>query len=594
VRLESFEKEGKVLAKQHSDMLATVRKSKGEMKARDASIELLTATKTAQVAQIADLQGRLAAAEGSATTAGKSLGAMQVASQASADKLTRLELELAAKHDEVASGRRALEQAWEAAKVAKRELAAARATTEGLQSKLEGYSGKLKETTDSQRDVESREAMLKANNTQLQESMQRHMTESGQREGRLREELRDMRQRWQEVVAARESLAGELSSSSAPLLAQISKLQETLRAKAEAWSGVESSLSERALRAESTLSVAEERRNLAEEARSAAVMQLTAQTLRLEDARTDLAAFQAQVEGAKAAEAGAMARVTELESRMTAELTRRAALERGVSDLEGTNRRMLSELKEAEEAHTRLHSVLSETEQERDEWKQQTLELQGDINLRRISSDGAFTPLVKGGAHGNGDNTRHTKTKSRVHTRQGVTPYNDTSADSMYGENSGNTCDDSDPELSALESRDIGSATALKSLRGPEVLPSGELSYAASMRLEQAVRRREEEIDELASKVRTLETSREALLKEVTFLSSRNAQLEEELEKAAPLSETLRQAKHSQNLLLLMVGEKEEEIESLRGDIADVKDLYREQLNAMVEAQVARNGGGVD
>lgn len=124
------------------------------------------------------------------------------------------------------------------------------------------------------RDVEQREAILKATSKQLQDSLQRQMSEFTIREERyhiwfyyfsfkacnfqavsndccrLREELNEMRKRWQEAVSSRENLTTELSSSTAPLLRQISQLQETLQNKTTAWQSVESSLSESAFKAE--------------------------------------------------------------------------------------------------------------------------------------------------------------------------------------------------------------------------------------------------------------------------------------------------------------------------------------------------------
>ena len=115
-----------------------------------------------------------------------------------------------------------------------------------------------------------------------------------------------------------------------------------------------------------------------------------------------------------------------------------------------------------------------------------------------------------------------------------------------------------------------------------ERLPSGEVSFAANVRLEKMLRMREEEINDLSNKVRQLENAREALLKEVTFLSSRNAQLEEEAEGVSGLKAALDKSKTQQNLLLLMLGEKDEEIEAAHSDMKEVKLLYRAQLDALL------------
>jgi hypothetical protein len=60
--------------------------------------------------------------------------------------------------------------------------------------------------------------VLRATSKQLQESLQRQMQEAAIREERLREEISEMRQRWQEAVSSRESLTAELGNASTPLV----------------------------------------------------------------------------------------------------------------------------------------------------------------------------------------------------------------------------------------------------------------------------------------------------------------------------------------------------------------------------------------
>ena len=100
---------------------------------------------------------------------------------------------------------------------------------------------------------------------------------------------------------------------------------------------------------------------------------------------------------------------------------------------------------------------------------------------------------------------------------------------------------------------------------------------------------REEEINDLSNKVRQLENAREALLKEVTYLSSRNAKLEEDAEGLPRLQSELEKSKKQQNLLLLMLGEKDEEIEAAHSDMQEVKVLYRAQLDALLAEKLPQH-----
>ncbi len=540
-KLEAFEQEGRVLAKKHSDMLQTVRKYKGEMKSKDTEIAKLTADKEGLTKTIADLNERLGSAESQTSSTNKSLSAMQAASQASTDKVARLEVELAAKLEELGSAKKALESAWDDVKESKREMAVLRAELEELQRQLGEGTNRLKETDDIKRDVESREAMLRASNAQLQESMQRQMNESTSREERLRDEVGEMRKRWQEAITSREALASEMTSSTQPLLGQISKLQETLRLKGESWHGVESSLSERALRAESALEVAEQKKGIAEDQLATSTAQLESVQRQLQDAQDKVNMLSRQVDKLKHTESISAERVEAAEAKLGLEQAQSRSLQASVRDLEARYEVKLQEAKVAAD-------LLSKAQEE-------TIENLGrEKNLLReeMSSIREQTPPLSTGE----------------------------SSTSM------SSVDKLAPSSPALAAIDLDRHTHVGStpIKGfvQERLPSGEVSFAANVRLEKMLRMREEEINDMSNKVRQLENAREALLKEVTFLSSRNAQLEEEADGVSGLKAELEKSKKQQSLLLLMVGEKDEEIEAAHSDMKEVKLLYRAQLDALL------------
>merc|ERR1719487_221544 len=111
------------------------------------------------------------------------------------------------------------------------------------------------------RDLEQKEAVLRAINKHLQESLQRCMSEASSREESLKEDLRDMRKRWQEAVAHREQLASDVGESTKPLLNQISSLQDALRQKEKHWHEIERNLSTKLQTAEDMLSSESNRRS---------------------------------------------------------------------------------------------------------------------------------------------------------------------------------------------------------------------------------------------------------------------------------------------------------------------------------------------
>ena len=77
--------------------------------------------------------------------------------------------------------------------------------------------------------------------------------------------------------------------------------------------------------------------------------------------------------------------------------------------------------------------------------------------------------------------------------------------------------------------------------------------------------------------------SRNALLEEVSYLSMRNSQLEESCRMMPQIKINLEQYKKQADVLLLMLGEKEEEMEGLISDMKEIKYLYSHQIEELLE-----------
>jgi chromosome segregation ATPase len=113
-------------------------------------------------------------------------------------------------------------------------------------------------------------------------------------------------------------------------------------------------------------------------------------------------------------------------------------------------------------------------------------------------------------------------------------------------------------------------------------------TFAAQMRSNQALRHKSDEMAAMGAQVSQLERARRALLEEVTALSARNAQLEDACAGVPALQDALRQARHRSDVLLQLVGEKEEEVEAAQADMREVKALYRGQMDALLEVSLGR------
>jgi hypothetical protein len=333
-RLAAFEQEGQSLSKKQSEMEKVVRTTKAEVKKRDTEIAKLKESKEQLVKAIEEMQDLVRKNEQEASSATKSLSAMQAVSQASTDKLSRLEGDIGSKAEELASQRRAMEAAWAEINESKRVVAELRADRDDLRRQIGLGTSKVMETESSRRDIEQREAVLRATNKQLQDSLQRQMQESGLREERLRDEVGEMRKRWQEAVTSRETLSSELGSATAPLMRQISSMQDSIRSKSESWQAVEASLSERALRAESVAEIAEHRKLLLEEQMSELKLQVGLLTTRLQDSTSAAQTAESALEKLQKLEASSAERVLELESLLALEVGQKQSLQSSLRELE--------------------------------------------------------------------------------------------------------------------------------------------------------------------------------------------------------------------------------------------------------------------
>lgn len=332
-----------------------VRKTKSEFKAKDNEIAKLTETSSTLEKQVMVLKEDIQRHTGEVTVANKSLSAMQAVSQASTDKISKVENELVAKVAELTNTKNALEQAWTEAKSVKRILNEHKATIDDLQRQLgEGHTA-LQETDSSVRDMESRESMLRATTSQLQDTLQRQMNESTAREERLREEVGEMRKRWQEAIVSREALSTDMNATTQPLMKQIGHLQETLRAKSESWSTVESTLSERALRAESAYEVAEQKKILAEEQATLLKHQLAKIQLLYDDCSEKLRQAIDVQNTLRASEGGLKTALEEVQTKVNAYDIERSNLQNSTRELEIRYEKELFEEKALYEQAVREH-----------------------------------------------------------------------------------------------------------------------------------------------------------------------------------------------------------------------------------------------
>jgi hypothetical protein len=88
--------------------------------------------------------------------------------------------------------------------------------------------------------------------------------------------------------------------------------------------------------------------------------------------------------------------------------------------------------------------------------------------------------------------------------------------------------------------------------------------------------------------------SRNSLLEEVSYLSSKSMEYEEKMKAYPSLANDFNKLKDQNNTLLLLLGEKEEELEGLVEDMKDVKYLYRNEIESLMIRMNGSNSIGND
>jgi len=93
---------------------------------------------------------------------------------------------------------------------------------------------------------------------------------------------------------------------------------------------------------------------------------------------------------------------------------------------------------------------------------------------------------------------------------------------------------------------------------------------------------REGEISQLRSEIGQLERTRESMARELVNLSNQNDDLLEVKVQHEALQAQFQELNVRHSSLLQMYGEKEEQVQELRLDLLDVKDMYKSQIDTLL------------
>ncbi|XVF74566.1 hypothetical protein PTKIN_Ptkin13bG0120000 [Pterospermum kingtungense] len=396
------------------------------------------------------------------------------------------------------------------------------------------------------REAEEREAMLVQTLEELRQTLSRNEQQAAFREDMLRRDIEDLQKRYQASERRCEELITQVPESTRPLLRQIEAMQETNSGRAEAWAAVERSLNSRLQEAEAKAAAAEERERSVNE--------------RLSQTLSRINVLEAQISCLRA-EQTQLSRSLEKERQRAAENRQEYLAAKEEADThEGRANQLEEEIRELRRKHKQelqealVHQELLQQEVEREKAARLELERSARLHSTVVSEQ---APIARhNSALENGSLSRKLSTASSMGSME----------ESYFLQVS---LDSSD---SFSEKRNIGEAT-LSPLYMKNMTPSA---------FESALRQKEGELASYMSRLTSMESIRDSLAEELVKMTAQCEKLKAEASMLPGIRAELEALRRRHSAALELMGERDEELEELRADIVDLKEMYREQVNLLV------------
>ncbi|XP_040949644.1 golgin candidate 5 isoform X2 [Gossypium hirsutum] len=393
------------------------------------------------------------------------------------------------------------------------------------------------------REAEERESMLVQTLEELRQTLSRKEQQAVFREDMLRRDIEDLQKRYQASERRCEELITQVPESTRPLLRQIEAMQETTSRRAEAWAAVERSLNSRLQEAESKAAAAEERERSVNE--------------RLSQTLSRINVLEAQISCLRA-EQTQLSRSLEKERQRAAEQRQEYLAAKEEADTQEVRANQLEEeIRELRRKHKQelqdalVHRELLQQEVEREKAARADLERTVRVQSTELAPIARHNSTLE-----NGSLSRKLSTTSSMESME-ESYYLQASLDSSDG---------------FSEKRNIGE-TALSPLYMKSMTPSA---------FESALRQKEGELASYMSRLTSLESIRDSLSEELVKMTAQCEKLKAEAATLPGIRTELEALRRRHSAALELMGERDEELEELRADIVDLKEMYREQVNLLV------------
>ncbi|XP_071388463.1 TATA element modulatory factor isoform X2 [Centroberyx affinis] len=380
----------------------------------------------------------------------------------------------------------------------------------------------------------------------LRLALQRAEQQQGRKEDYLREEISELQQRLQEAETRNQELSQSVTSATRPLLRQIENLQASLGGQTASWEKLEKSISDRLADAQAQLAVAVEKERSATEE----LLAIKSQLASLESQNSLLRQEKGRVLG-----------------QLDAEKNKREKLE-----------------DESSREHVELENLRGEHSRVLEEAKKEKLLLTNQLEMEKMKVE-----QEKKKCYLAQEALKEKERKTMTHS-VGEPPASSTPSLSRSSSISG--ADNAGLHTSMLSQDDsldhsLGTMPMSMSISGTNLYEAARLSGGSSIieNLQSQLKLREGEIAQLQLEISSLERSRSVMAEELVRLTNQNDEMEDMVKEIPKLRIQLKDLEQRHNTILQMYGEKAEEAEELRLDLEDVKNMYKTQIDELLQNQ---------
>lgn len=517
--------EGEKLSIKIAEKEKVVRSLKGSLKDRDANVE--------------DLRVTLSATEAKLEAANSRQRQLETSEKAAQDGMEAAERRLR----QVESDARSKSSSSAALEAARAQLESLR---KGQAAALENQAMRLRAEHETSLDqvtanAKTQEESLNKAMMELRAHLTQVVDNAGWREDQLRKETDELRKRAEQLEARNEELAAALPDATRPLLRQVEALQAAASERVRAKLAVDRSQLERLRAAETAVATAMEREKAAED--------------RIGNLMTRAATLEEQVKIAQGDQARVGAELRALQSENAeVQLRHQREMETTQGQILKANREKESALEDlSRERASHLDAIESADERER-QLRSQIASLETRLEMVQESLTKATSMNAQRGS-GPGPSISHSSPAiARFDSMGNVSSSSFGFAGSDFGEDSSPFADGTSPSAGVY----------------------------ATERLTQSLRQRSGEISSLQAQLDGKEAATKALAEEVVSLTARVEELTKEMSDAPGMKKEFTELKKRHTALLELLGEREERIMELQADLADVNQMYKEQITELL------------